>query len=55
MGYLAVSGGQLKNHDEFDAGFKSVIFVERDSQKGIIIGNKGSALKKIGTKMMFID
>ncbi len=29
---------------------KSVIFVERDSQKGIIIGHKGSALKKIGTK-----
>ena len=29
---------------------KSVIFVERDSQKGIIIGHKGNALKKIGTK-----
>ena len=29
---------------------KSVIFVERDSQKGIIIGYKGNALKKIGTK-----
>ena len=29
---------------------KSLIFVERDSQKGIIIGHKGSALKKIGTK-----
>ena len=29
---------------------KSVIFVERDSQKGIIIGHKGKALKKIGTK-----
>ena len=29
---------------------KSVIFVERDSQKGIIIGHKGSALKKIGIK-----
>ena len=25
------------------------ILVERDSQKGIIIGNKGSALKKVGT------
>jgi GTP-binding protein Era len=26
------------------------ILVERDSQKGIIIGNKGSALKKVGTQ-----
>ena len=26
------------------------ILVERDSQKGIIIGNKGEALKKLGTK-----
>ncbi len=28
----------------------SVIYVERDSQKGILIGNKGSALKKLGTQ-----
>lgn len=27
---------------------KSVIMVERDTQKGIIIGHKGSALKKVG-------
>lgn len=27
---------------------KAVIMVERDSQKGIIIGHKGSALKKVG-------
>ena len=27
---------------------RSIIIVERDSQKGIIIGHKGSALKKIG-------
>ncbi|MGL5318347.1 MAG: KH domain-containing protein, partial [Bacteroidales bacterium] len=26
-----------------------VIYVERDSQKGIIIGKQGSALKKVGT------
>ena len=26
------------------------ILVERDSQKGIIIGNKGAALKKVGTE-----
>lgn len=29
---------------------RTIIFVERESQKGIIIGHKGNALKKIGTK-----
>ncbi|MDV7186112.1 GTPase Era [Lutibacter sp. TH_r2] len=29
---------------------RSVIMVERDTQKGIIIGHKGSALKKVGTE-----
>ena len=29
---------------------RAVIFVERQSQKGIIIGDKGNALKKVGTK-----
>ena len=29
---------------------KSVIIVERQSQKGIIIGNKGAAIKKVGTQ-----
>ncbi len=29
---------------------RSVIMVERDSQKGIIIGHKGSALKRVGTE-----
>ena len=28
----------------------AVIFVERESQKGIIIGKKGSVIKEIGTK-----
>ena len=28
----------------------AVIMVERDSQKGIIIGHKGSALKRVGTE-----
>jgi len=28
---------------------RAVIWVERDSQKGIIIGHKGEALKKLGT------
>ena len=29
---------------------RSIIFVRRDSQKGIIIGHKGSMLKKVGTE-----
>ena len=29
---------------------RSVIMVARESQKGIIIGHKGSALKKVGTE-----
>lgn len=29
---------------------RSVIFVERNSQKGILIGHKGAALKKVGTQ-----
>ena len=28
----------------------AVIYVERDSQKGIIIGKQGEALKKVGTE-----
>ncbi|GGC77844.1 GTPase Era [Flavobacterium lutivivi] len=34
--------------DEDIIRIKSVIMVERDTQKGIIIGHKGSALKKVG-------
>ena len=29
---------------------RSVIMVERDTQKGIIIGHKGAALKRVGTE-----
>ena len=29
---------------------RSVIFVERETQKGIIIGNAGKAIKKTGTE-----
>ena len=35
--------------DETMIHIMSVIYVERDSQKGIIIGKKGAALKKVGT------
>jgi GTP-binding protein Era len=28
---------------------RAIIYVARESQKGIIIGNKGAALKKVGT------
>jgi GTP-binding protein Era len=29
---------------------RTVIYVERDSQKGILIGHKGSSLKAVGTQ-----
>ena len=29
---------------------RAIVHVLRDSQKGILIGNKGSALKKVGTQ-----
>ena len=34
--------------DETMIRIKSLIIVERDSQKGIIIGHRGQALKKVG-------
>lgn len=36
--------------DEKIIKIRSVIMVERDSQKGIIIGHKGSALKRVGVE-----
>ncbi|MEX0289006.1 MAG: GTPase Era [Flavobacteriaceae bacterium] len=36
--------------DEKIIRMRSVIMVERDTQKGIIIGHKGSALKKVGVE-----
>ncbi|MBQ4915820.1 GTPase Era [Maribacter sp. MMG018] len=36
--------------DEKIIRIRSVIMVERDSQKGIIIGHKGAALKKVGVE-----
>jgi GTP-binding protein Era len=36
--------------DETIIRLRSVIMVERESQKGIIIGHKGSALKRVGVE-----
>ncbi len=36
--------------DEKIIRIRAVIMVERDTQKGIIIGHKGAALKKVGTQ-----
>ncbi|WP_121667709.1 GTPase Era [Mesonia aquimarina] len=36
--------------DENIIRMRSVIMVERDSQKGIIIGHKGAAIKRVGTE-----
>ncbi len=38
-----------KEEEKIDR-IRCVIYVERDSQKGIVIGNKGEALKKVGTE-----
>ena len=36
--------------DEKIIKIRSVIMVERNTQKGIIIGHKGAALKRVGTE-----
>jgi len=38
------------NEEEKIIKIRSIIMVERDSQKGIIIGHKGSALKRVGAE-----
>ena len=35
---------------EKSINIRAIIFVERDSQKGIIIGHQGVALKKVGSE-----
>lgn len=38
------------NEEEHIIKIRSVIMVERDTQKGIIIGHKGAAIKRVGTE-----
>ena len=45
---IAVEVEEFKERDNDDVYIRATIFVERDSQKGIVIGAKGSMLKKIG-------
>lgn len=45
---IAVEVEEFKERDNDDVYIRATIFVERDSQKGIVIGARGSLLKKIG-------
>lgn len=45
---IAVEVDEFKERDEDNIYIRATIFVERESQKGIIIGAKGGMLKKIG-------
>jgi len=46
---IAIRIDEYKERDETGAFIAATIFVERDSQKGIVIGRQGSVLKAIGT------
>ena len=46
---IAVRIEEYKERDANGAYITATLFVERDSQKGIVIGKKGSMLKAIGT------
>lgn len=46
---IAVRIDEFSERGESGAFIEATLFVERESQKGIVIGKKGSMLKKIGT------
>lgn len=48
--YSVEVGVESFKEDEHHIHINAVIYVERDSQKGIIIGKKGVALKKVATE-----
>lgn len=45
---IAVDVDEMKTRENGDVYVRATIYVERDSQKGILIGAKGSMLKEIG-------
>ena len=47
--YVCEAAVEYFKEDEAKIYIKALIYVERDSQKGIIIGHEGSALKKVAT------
>ncbi len=46
---IAVRMDEYKERDNGSAYIEATIFVERDSQKGILIGEKGNMIKRIGS------
>ena len=47
---IAVRIDEYTEREDGSAYIEATLFVERDSQKGIIIGKEGSKLKRIGTE-----
>ena len=47
---IAVDVDEMKTRDDGTTYIRATIYCERDSQKGIIIGNKCALLRKIGAE-----
>jgi GTP-binding protein Era len=47
---VAVRIDEYKERNEHGGYIQATLFVERDSQKGIVIGKGGSMLRQIGTE-----